>query len=223
MKEIARKSPQEISASITEALDEADWEFLAEELPQAISQSRDGVKRVSSIVRAMKEFSHPGSREKEPHDLNKIIKTTVIVARNEWKYVAEVELDLDPELTVIPLLSDEIGQVVLNMLVNAAHAIAEKLGDNPEGEKGTITITTKTITGGVELRIHDTGQGIPEEARTHIFDPFFTTKEVGKGTGQGLAICHDVVTEKHGGCIQYTSEKGKGTEFILTFPDVNQV
>jgi len=145
MEQIAEKSPKEIKEKIGEALEGADWEFLAEELPLAVSQSREGVKRVSSIVLAMKEFSHPGSKEKEALNLNRIIKTTVTVARNEWKYVAKVELDLDPELPEIQLLADEMGQVILNMLVNAAHAIADKLGDNPEGKKGTITITTRKV------------------------------------------------------------------------------
>jgi len=214
-----KNAPQEISAAINDALEEADWEYLAEELPQAISQSRDGVKRVSSIVLAMKEFSHPGTKERELNDLNQIIKTTVTVARNEWKYVADVELDLDPELPKIPLLADEMGQVILNMLVNAAHAIGEKLGDNPEGEKGTITIASKKIKNGIELRLRDTGAGIPEQVRPRIFDPFYTTKQVGRGTGQGLAISHNVVTEKHGGSIDFTTEIGKGTEFIIFLPE----
>ena len=218
MQQLADNSSKNVRETIDQAIETMDWEYLAEEIPQAIRQSREGVKRVSSIVLAMKEFSHPGSREKEPKDLNKIIETTVTVARNEWKYVAEVEFDLDPDLPLLPLLSDEMGQVILNMIINAAHAIGEKLGETPEGGKGTITIATRKKDNHVELRIRDTGTGIPEEAQPRIFDPFYTTKKVGKGTGQGLAISHDVITEKHGGSIHFTTEIGKGTQFIIKLP-----
>ncbi len=187
-------------------------------MPLAISQSHEGVKRVSSIVRAMKEFSHPGGKGKESLSLNKIIHTTVTVARNEWKYVADMDLHLDTDLPQIPLLADEMGQVILNMLVNAAHAIGEKLGDNPEGVKGTITITTAKIDKNVELRISDTGAGMPEDVQLRIFEPFYTTKKLGKGTGQGLAISHDVVVEKHHGTIMVESTPGKGTVFIIHLP-----
>ncbi len=218
VQKIADSAPHKIGERIQEALEEADWEYLAEELPRAISQSQDGVKRVTSIVLAMKEFSHPSSREKVPQDLNHIIETTVTVARNEWKYVADMELDLDPNLPHIPLLTDEMGQVILNMLVNGAHAIAEKLGDNPDGVKGRITVSTKKVDDKVELRICDTGQGITEKIQLRIFDPFFTTKKVGKGTGQGLAISHDVIVEKHNGTIKVDSTPGEGTTFIIRLP-----
>ncbi len=217
IQQIADKAPSVIKDKIYDALGDADWAFLSEELPLAISQSRDGVKRVSSIVRAMKEFSHPGNKDKEAHNLNRIIDTTVTVARNEWKYVAEVELDLDQQLPNIPLLVDEMGQVILNMLVNAAHAIGNKLGENPEGEKGIIAVVTRKTDDWVELRIHDTGIGIPERIKSRIFDPFYTTKEVGKGTGQGLTIAHDVV-DKHDGVIKVESELGEGTTFIIQLP-----
>lgn len=215
IKDIADRAPLEMANDINLAVQDADWDYLSKELPLAISQSRDGVKRVSSIVLAMKEFSHPIRKEMELHDLNRIINTTVTVAGNEWRYIADMDLDLDEELPEVPLLADEMGQVILNMLVNASHSITEKLGDNPEGAKGTIFISTRKVGDGVEMRIRDTGMGIPEEARPHIFEPFYTTKEVGKGTGQGLAISHDVITEKHGGSIDFTSEPGRGAEFII--------
>lgn len=210
-------SPQQFKDA-RQALADADWEYLATELPSAINQSREGVKRVSSIVRAMKEFSHPGSKEKVGANLNTIIQTTITVATNEWKYVAEIKTDLDPDLPSVPCLSDEMGQVILNIVVNAAHAIGNKLGDNPEGEKGTITLVTRGDEEWVELRISDTGSGIPENIQQRIFDPFFTTKMVGKGTGQGLAIVHDVITEKHQGTITLESEVGVGTTFIIRLP-----
>ncbi len=216
--QIMKTAPVEIADAVNSAVEEMDWEYLAEEMPLAISQSHEGVKRVSSIVRAMKEFSHPGGKGKESLSLNKIIHTTVTVASNEWKYVADMDLHLDTDLPQIPLLADEMGQVILNMLVNAAHAIGEKLGDNPEGAKGTITITTAKIDKNVELRISDTGAGMPEDVQLRIFDPFYTTKKLGKGTGQGLAISHDVVVEKHHGTIMVESTPGKGTVFIIHLP-----
>lgn len=217
LKKIMATATAETEQAICHALEEADWEFLVTELPQAIAQSKDGVQRVTSIVRAMKEFSHPGSKEKVLYNLNNIIETTVTVARNEWKYVAEVKLDLDEDLPQLPLLVDEMGQVVLNMLVNGAHAIGDKLGENPQGDKGTITITTRNGKDHVLLTISDTGTGIPEESRTRIFDPFYTTKAVGKGTGQGLAIAHDVIS-KHEGAIRVESTAGKGTTFTIALP-----
>jgi len=199
-------------------LEEIDWSYLREEIPTAVAQSKDGIARVTSIVRAMKEFSHPGNREKAPIDLNRLLETTITIARNEWKYAAEMETDLDPDLPQVPCLSNEMGQVFLNLIINAAHAIAEKIGERPEGEKGQIRIATRTLDDLVEIRIADNGAGIPNEIRKRIFDPFFTTKEVGKGTGQGLAIARDVIVNKHGGSIEVESVAGQGTTFIITLP-----
>jgi len=207
-----------LAPKVNEILNEADWKYLSEEIPNAIKQSKEGISRISSIVLAMKEFSHPGSRSKEFANLNHIITTTVTVAKNEWRYVANVETDLDKNIPQVPVLIDEIGQVVLILLVNAAQAIAEKLGDNPVDEKGIITITTSDLGNGIELRIRDTGMGIPKTARPRIFDPFYTTKVVGKGTGQGLAIAHDVITAKHDGKIDFTTKLGQGTEFVIRLP-----
>jgi signal transduction histidine kinase len=166
----------------------------------------------------MKEFSHPGSKQKVNADLNRIIETTITVSRNEWRYVATVATDLDPELQSVPCLADEMGQVFLNLLVNAAHTIENKLSDNPEGKKGLISLSTRQYDHYVEIRITDTGNGIPKQIQDKIFDPFFTTKEVGKGTGQGLAIAHDVITGKHNGTLIFESEPGLGTTFIIRLP-----
>ncbi len=212
------KITPEIISETHDAFENADWDYLLEEIPQAIEQSRDGIMRITSIVRAMKDFSHPGSSEKEPCDLNQIIETTTTIARNEWKYVAEMELDLDPSLPRVPCLADEMGQVFLNLIVNSAHAIGEKLGDNPDSEKGVISIKTAQEHDFVVVTISDTGTGIPEEVREKIFEPFFTTKEVGRGSGQGLAIARNVVVEKHGGTIEVEFEPGKGTTFIIRLP-----
>lgn len=215
---LQQNAPGEISAAINTALEDADWDYLSGELPKAIEQSRDGIERVSSIVLAMKKFSHPGSREKVAQDLNSIIETTVTIAGNEWKYVADMDLDLDSNLPQVPLLADEMGQVILNILVNAAHAIGEKLGENPEGEKGTISISTRKSGNSVKLSIQDTGTGMPEKVRLRVFDPFYTTKTVGKGIGQGLAISHDVIVKRHQGTIVVESTPGKGTVFTVQLP-----
>jgi signal transduction histidine kinase len=193
-----------------------DTAFLLAEIPKALQQTAEGIERVSTLVTAMKEFSHPGKKEKVAVDLNKAIETTITVARNEWKYVAEMKTEYDPTLPEVSCLPGEMNQVLLNLIVNAAHAIAEveKNGEH----KGSITVRTRNHPDWVEIQIEDTGGGIPEGVRSRIFDPFFTTKEVGKGTGQGLAIAHSVVVGKHGGTIHFQTEVGKGTTFFIRLP-----
>ncbi|HDH97429.1 MAG TPA: histidine kinase, partial [Proteobacteria bacterium] len=208
---------EELIAEVEEAVRSADMEFLAEEVPKAIDESLDGIERIASIVRAMKEFSHPGLEEKVAIDINRAIQNTVTISRNEWKYVADVELDLDPNLPLVPCLPRDINQVLLNIIVNAAHAIADVVGEG-RAAKGKITISTRHIGDWVEIRISDTGTGIPPEIRHRIFDPFFTTKEVGKGTGQGLSIAHSIVVDKHKGQIFFETEMGKGTTFFIRLP-----
>jgi signal transduction histidine kinase len=208
--------PQE-AAQVDAASRSADWAYLSKEIPSAIEQSLEGVGRVAKIVRAMKEFSHPGKAEKAPYDINHAIEVTTTVARNEWKYVADLKLELDPSLGEVPCHAGEFNQVILNMVVNAAHAIAD-VTDNGSKNKGVITITTRKDGDWAEVRIQDTGSGIPEAIRQKIFEPFFTTKPQGKGTGQGLAIARSVVVEKHGGTLGLESEVGKGTTFIIRLP-----
>lgn len=197
-------------------LDAADAEYLQDEIPRAIDQSLDGIARVSKIVRAMKEFSHPAD-EKVPLNLNRAIESTITVASNEWKYVAEMRTDFDPLLLTVQCLPGEFNQVILGIIVNAAHAISE-VCDADDGKLGTITVSTKLLDDWAEIRISDTGGGIPDEIRSRIFDPFFTTKEVGKGTGQGLSIAHSIVVEKHGGTLNVESEIGEGSCFVIRLP-----
>ena len=201
-------------AEAAAAAEEADLKYLLEEIPAATDQSLDGVDQVSRIVFAMKAFSHPGSEEKTATDLNQAIENTLAVCRNEWKHAAEVDTDFDPALPPVVCHAGELNQVFLNLIVNAAHAIEETGVDG----KGRITVTTRRDDGWVEIRVADTGGGIPEEIRDRIFDPFFTTKDVGKGTGQGLAICRDVVVKKQGGKIFFETQKGKGTAFVVRLP-----
>ena len=210
---------QVIVADIRALVEEADLEFLMEEIPKAVEQSLDGISRVAEIVMAMKQFSHMGTEQGENIDLNKNILSTVTIARNEWKYVSRVETDLHPNLPAITCYPGELNQVILNLLVNAAHAIGEKRKDG-SGEIGLIRVSTRPADepGWVEIRISDTGTGIPEAIRDKIFDPFFTTKKPGKGTGQGLAIAHTVVVEKHGGSLHFETKMGEGTSFLIRLP-----
>ncbi|NOY28959.1 MAG: hybrid sensor histidine kinase/response regulator [Planctomycetes bacterium] len=208
---------EQLVVEIEATLKQTDVEYLTEEIPQAIDQSLSGVERVAKIVRAMKEFSHPGTEEKSLVNLSHAIETTVTVAHSEWKYVAEMVTEFDSELPQVSCLPAELNQVFLNLIVNAAHAIGDTLGDD-KTEKGTITVGTRRDGEWVEIFIRDTGTGIPEDVRARIFDPFFTTKGVGKGTGQGLAIARSVVVDKHGGTIDCETELGKGTTFLVRLP-----
>lgn len=200
-----------------DAVDLEEVAYLLEEVPSAISQSLDGVERVAKIVRSMKEFSHPGNNEMQTVDLNRAVESTLTVCRNEWKYVAELVTDFDPNLPPVTCLPGECNQVFLNLIINASHAIAEALGNDAQ-EKGTITVSTRNLGDAAEVRIADTGTGIPEEARRKVFDPFFTTKEVGRGTGQGLAIARSVIVDKHKGWLSFETEVGRGTTFIVRLP-----
>ncbi|MFC1782993.1 PAS domain S-box protein [Planctomycetota bacterium] len=207
----------ELLSTIKEAIETNKIKYLVEEIPEAIQEALDGVDRVTSIVRAMKEFAHPSAKEKTAIDINNIIESTITVCRNEWKYVADMQTDFDPDLELVPCLPGEFNQVILNMIVNAAYAISDLMGDGAQ-EKGVITIKTGMNGDWAEIRVSDSGSGIPEEIRSKIFDPFFTTKKVGQGTGQGLAIAYDVIVNKHGGTITCETEVGKGTTFIICLP-----
>ncbi len=214
----ARTSGDALINRLAALREHSDWGYLKEEIPKAIEQSLEGIAKIRSIVLAMKEFSHPGSKEKQQTDLNRLIETTLTISSSEWKYVAEIDKQLDEHLPQIPCLPNEMGQVFLNILVNAAHAITEKIGDHSAGAKGCITITSRVLRDQIEITFTDTGCGIPQKIRDKIFDPFFTTKEVGRGTGQGLTISYDVIVNKHGGTLDCTSTEGEGTTFIIRLP-----
>lgn len=194
----------------------ADLDYMKDELGSAIDQSLEGIERVATIVRAMKEFSHPGAASKTPADLASAIRNTITVATNEWKYVATIETDFDASLPLVPCLPGDFNQVVLNLIVNGAHAIREIVGDT--GEKGTITVVTRRDGDEAVLTITDTGCGIPEKIVGKVFDPFFTTKEVGVGTGQGLSIARNVIVDKHGGSIDVQTAPGQGATFTIRLP-----
>jgi len=199
------------------AEESADLEYLKEEVPSAIEQTLDGVQRVTKIVRAMKDFAHSDQGTMSPSNINDMLESTLTVARNELKYVADVETNFDRELPDIECYRDDLNQVFLNLLVNAAHTIADVVGDS-SAIRGTITVSTERDNDNVVIRIKDTGTGIPKEVRDCIFDPFFSTKDVGKGTGQGLAIVRKIIVEKHKGKLDFETEEGKGTTFIIRLP-----
>jgi signal transduction histidine kinase len=198
-----------------EAEDGADLDYILENAPVALDRAREGLGRVAAIVRSMKEFAHPDRKEMAQVDINHAIASTLVIASNEYKYVADVVTEYG-ELPAVSCYAGEINQVVLNLIVNAAHAIADVVKGTPE--KGTIRVSTRVVDGLAEIAVADTGKGIPPEVRSRIFDPFFTTKEVGKGTGQGLAIARTVIVEKHGGTLHFETEVGKGTTFIIRLP-----
>jgi two-component system, NtrC family, sensor kinase len=195
---------------------EHDVEYLQTEIPTAIAQSLDGVEKISSIVSAMKEFAHPGSAQRTPFDVNHAVQSTVTVARNEWKYVSMVDLDFGSKLPSVMGYQNEFCQALLNVVVNAAHAIADNVSRSRS--PGRIKISTRRDGNEIVVRISDNGTGIQPEVRDRIFDPFFTTKEVGRGTGQGLTVVHNAIVGRHKGRIEVASEVGAGTTFIFRIP-----
>ena len=194
-----------------------DFEFLESEIPNALQQTQEGIDQVVKIVSAMKDFSHVGTENMQEEDINRAIKTVVTISRNEWKYIADIEMTLAEPLPLVFCFIGSIKQVLLNLIVNAAHSIADALKLRGEG-KGTIKIATYTKEKNVIIAVSDTGVGIPEKIRDQVFDPFFTTKEVGKGTGQGLSMAYQTIVEKHNGKLWFETETGKGTTFFISLP-----
>jgi PAS domain S-box-containing protein len=192
----------------------ADVEYLIENVPAALDRALEGLGRVATIVRSLSVFAHPDQQKRKMADINVLVQNTLEIARHEYKYVADVELDLW-ELPLVECVSGEINQVLLNLIVNAAHAIAEVAGRE---ERGLIRVRTRPGPGHVEIAIGDTGAGIPEALRERIFEPFFTTKPVGRGTGQGLALARAIIVDKHGGTIEFESTPGFGTTFTIRLP-----
>jgi signal transduction histidine kinase len=207
--------PPELLTELQGAIEGADFEYLREEIPKAVAQSLDGVERVATIVRAMKEFAHPGQKQKGAADLNQALANALIVARNEYKYVADAETDFG-ELPAVVCHIGELNQVFLNLLINAAHAIEEQM--KKTDKRGVITVRTRQLNDRAVISISDTGCGIPATIQSKIFDPFFTTKEVGRGTGQGLAIARAIVVEQHGGSITFEPNGAQGTTFVVSLP-----
>jgi signal transduction histidine kinase len=198
---------------VREAEEIADLEYLRERVPAAFDRADEGIGRVGAIVSAMREFAHPPTSDKAPVQLNEALHNTLVVATSEYKYVADVETDF-ADLPAVVCNGGDINQVFLNLIVNAAHAIEERAAE----ERGKIAITTRAEGDSVIVSIADTGCGIPEDVAARIFDPFFTTKEVGRGTGQGLAIARTLVVDRHGGTLTFHTEPGAGTTFHVRLP-----
>ena len=200
------------------APDLKELQFLAENAPEAVDQAREGISRITTIVKSMKNFAYKDAESaKKPSDLNQAIQSTIVVATNEWKYHAELQLELDENLPFVPCNIGEINQVVLNLVVNGAHAIRDRFTD---GQKGNLRVATQHYPDAacVVISINDNGGGIPKRVQTRIFEPFFTTKEVGVGTGQGLAIAHNVIVKSHAGQIWFDTKEGEGTTFFIKLP-----
>ncbi|MHC1699983.1 MAG: PAS domain S-box protein [Humidesulfovibrio sp.] len=209
--------PLEQVLAVEKSLADHDIEYLTAEVPGAIAQTLEGVERISTIVRSVKQFAHPGAAVMAPADLNEAMRSTVTVSRNEWKYVAELQTQLDESLPLVICMVGELNQVVLNLIINAAHAIADALKADPQ-RGGLITLTTRLAPPWAEIRVADNGLGIPPAVQDKIFDPFFTTKEVGKGTGQGLTISRAIVVDKHKGQLFFETKPGAGTTFVVRLP-----
>ncbi len=192
-----------------------DLEFITAEIPLAVEQNLEGIKRVATIITAMRDFSHIDERRMASADLNKAMQSTLIILRNEIKYVADVRTDLDCSLPMVVCCVDDINQVFLNLLINAAHSIADVAGE-PDGKRGVITVTTATEGDNVIISISDTGTGISPEVQARMFEPFFTTKsDDKKGTGQGLSTAKRLVEDKHKGSLDYETKPGCGTTFTV--------
>ena len=194
-----------------------DLEYMAEEMPKAIDQTLEGIRNIRNIVKAMKDFAHPGKTEHVYTDLNQCIKNAAIISKNEWKYIADLVLDLDETLPEAFCNPGELNQVFLNLIINAGHAVSDQLKCD-SSPKGKIKIKTQKLGNWIEIAVSDTGAGIPEDIKSKIFNPFFTTKEIGKGTGQGLAIARSVVVDRHKGEIEFETAQGKGTTFFIRLP-----
>lgn len=204
-------------AAIASAEEAAELALLATQVPDSVQSAFAAVDRVTTIVRSMKDLSHPGGGTPVRTDLEKLVRSAAEVARHETKLVAHVDICAEP-IPAVPCFASDLGQVVLNLIVNAAHAIAERQATEQSTELGTIRIAVRADGPDAVIEIGDTGAGIPEQVRAQMFDPFFTTKPVGKGTGQGLAIAQAIIVRKHGGRIEVESEVGVGTTFRIRLP-----
>ncbi len=209
-----------IRNDIEEHKAEIDLDFILEESPTAFQHAKEGIEQVSVIVKSMKEFSHPGHKDKKYTNLNKSIQSTINVSRNEWKYIAELVTNFDESLPEVPCFPGELNQTILNMIINASHAI-ENAKQKNNSLQGQIKISTRKLENDVEIKVEDNGSGMNDATKEKIFDPFFTTKEVGKGTGQGLSIAYSVIVDKHSGHIKVDSYPGEGTTFSIQLPLTN--
>lgn len=208
--------PEESSRKLALAAEDLDLDFVRENGPKALGEAAQGIARITEIVSAMKEFSGPVTGERESIDLNRALASSITVSQSEWRQACDIDTDFDPELPSVAGYAVEMNQVFLNLIVNAAHAIEDTVGR--AGGRGRISISTRRDGGTAEVRIRDTGGGIPEKIRDRIYDPFFTTKAVGRGTGQGLSTARSIVVDRHGGELSFETAMGEGTTFLIRLP-----
>lgn len=213
----ARGGFEEEIEAVDKAVQAADFSFILDEIDQSIAQSLNGVDHINTIVGSMKEIFHPGAKEKKPVDINKSLRTTITISKNEWKYTSNIETDFAENLPLVNAVPNELNQVFLNLIVNAAHANQSARNDNKD-RAGLILIGTRQDGDWVETSIKDTGTGIAKDVRHKVFEPFFTTKSAGGGTGQGLAISRDIIVNRHRGTISFESEEGQGATFLVRLP-----
>lgn len=206
----------DLVSNIKSAEDDVDVDFLLDEITPALEQSAEGLDQVAHIVRAIKEFSHPGDAEISDIDVNDAIKTTATMSRNRWKYAADLTLDLDLDLPKVGCAAGDINQILLNLIGNAADAISDARTEDSVGK--IIVKSQRHDVDHFSITVTDNGCGIDEQTCKRIFDPFFTTKDIGKGTGQGLAITYNLITQKYQGTIACESVKGHGTSFKIVLP-----
>jgi len=209
---------EEAGAALAQAVEQADdLEYVLGEIPKAIQDSLEGVDDVSRIIRSVKELSHPGGEEKQAIDLHRAVEIALTVSHNEWKHVAEAVTDLASDLPQVRCRPGDLDQVLVNLIVNAAHAIEAKAIDGA-GERGTITVRARQADEWIEVEVADTGTGIPEAIRARVFEPFFTTKKADRGTGQGLSIARAIVVDRYGGDLTFETGEGRGTTFRIRIP-----
>lgn len=217
----SRASLDELEKSVSSLISEDELNYLEEDIPNAIRESMEGLRRIAAIVKSVKQLAHPGETHKSYHDINEIINDAVTVSTNEWKYVADMEKDLEENIPQLYCLKGEMGQVVLNLIINSAHAI-EQSKDRSSDEKGNIKVKSYSDDESIILQISDTGCGMPRNVMERAFDPFFTTKKIGKGTGQGLAIAYNVIVNMHDGSIALDSKENVGTTVTIKLPLAEQ-
>lgn len=201
--------------AVAEIIKEIDFEYLQTECPRAVDQSLSGIEQIRSIVYAMKEFAAPPTAKKGPVNINHLLETAASVCRAEWRYVAELKYEFDPQAGTVQGLAGELSQAFLNIIVNAAYAIQARFA---KSQSGTITIRTLRNGDRINIDFEDNGIGMTDEIREKIFDPFFSTKELGQGTGQGLTLVHDIIVRKHSGKITVISAPGQGTCVTVSIP-----
>jgi len=217
LKDLIEEVPDTFQDSFQQLHKKNNIDMLKSEIPESLDDTIAGIDRVSELVHAMKEFSHPGKKEKSYADINKAIETTITISSNVWKYIVDISTDLSLETKSVYCNINDISQVVLNLIINASDSIVERM-EKLESAKGKIEIRTRKKNDYAIIEVYDNGMGISEEVKNRVFEPFFTTKKVGKGTGQGLSIVHDIIVNKHGGAISIDSTPNKGTTFTVSIP-----